>query len=1146
MKTTIYVWRCTTLLYFLIYLINSAKVLLHDSYVYKEELPYEYFSEGDKLDDGIDDHPKWEQESYYDEDKNPIVVSTVCNEGKKPNYIKNWIALPKIEKGPAKKLHLEISYSINNCSQTKLYCKEFFDVFYMPLNGGDNGKNKLRNKDNWMHLKNLNLHSAKITKGDQDFIVATIDYIPTSNGVIFGIREENTCSSILRIRIYYKICPSQTFNQFQLPETVVGVDLYVPTFYHAGCVTNAIMLDSKSTPRNAFCKANGEWELLNDNTCQCIAGYSPNDSGSCSPCTKGSYKSTVGNGICKACPRNSHSYDNGTHICECDIDFYRADNEDPSHQCSQPPSSPVNVRALELKSSEATIIWSNPTYMGHRSDIYYSISCEFCDESKHCVKCSKSVTNSFDPERIEGKQITLKNLEPGRDYIINVFAHNAVSKKAAGNLHNKAIFTFTTAKPFNFKMNTPKLLSHLNNGTLLISWEPYESEKYYKGENMYYQIEIRNDKDILLMDSIQTALKIENIDIYKSHIIKIRVHDPKKGWSQWSDELMVKNKYNKGGKFSNQQFESIPNDMVIGTGTEKTDTSLYMSITQLYSQNPRIFYIIGCLIVVLLILLNIFYFCHSKKNKKGDYFAELVKSQQSDIPYNLNMTPSHLYYGKQFDSQFLNGFGSATTFVDASVNKTYVDPSTYGDLSVAVKEFTKQIPKSNIFLTGEILGGGEFGEVQKGILLLTGSMKSRNTAEGGELVVAVKTLKKCVTEQEKKYFTMEATTMSQFYHENVLRCIGVVGTNYVEMIVTEYMINGSLINFLKSISPETYSKVKLAHMCLNVAEGMSYLHKKGYIHRDLASRNILLDQFYRCKIADFGLSRNGFNDENVELEYTNAMAKKIPIRWTSPEALEKGLYTAASDVWSFGILMWEIFTFGERPYYDWSHRKIYEEVIQGYRLPKPDDAPEALYRVMVQCWNHDRNERPTFDAITNEIKSYIRIYEDNRDYIANSPLYQCPSDVNYDVARDGSSNNNRISHNNYFFTSRPSVSQISINGTAHRMSNWDIARNSLGDLERQELESALAKFNIQYLIHHLHRMKIFSVAQLANLPLARLADMDITLNEQKQLAVVMDHIVTSRRAVTNVSRNLVNNQAPVVPQFSKTLNKESIDGGFLV
>lgn len=1118
-------------------------VLLHDSYVYKEELPYEYFSENSGNYDKSD-HPTWEQESYYDEDKNPIVVSTVCYEGNKPNYIKNWIALPKIEKGSAKKLHLEISYSINNCSLTKPFCKDYFDVFYMPLNGDDNAKSKMKNIDKWKHLKNLNLHSGKVTKGIQDFIVTTIDYTPESDAVIFGIREENTCSSILRIRIYFKICPSQTINQFQLPETVVGEDLYGPTFYHVDCVQNAVMLGTKPIMKNAFCKANGEWEVLTDNTCQCLAGYSPNDSGSCSPCIKGSYKNSIGNSICKACPRNSHSYDNGTHICECDIEFYRADNEDASHQCSQPPSSPVNVRTLELKSSEAIIIWSNPTYMGHRSDIYYSITCEYCDESKHCVKCSKSVTSSFDPERIETKQITLKNLEPGRDYIINVFSHNAVSKKAAGNLHNKAIFTFTTAKPFNFKMNTPKLLSHLNNGTLFISWEPYNSEIYPKTLNMYYQIEIKNDKDIVLMDSIQTALKIENIDVYKSHIIRIRVHDPKKGWSEWSDELFIKNKYNKGYKITNQQYESFSNDMNIENSSEKSELSLYMSITQLYSQNPKIFYIIGFMIVVLLIILNIFYFCCTKNDKKGDYFAELVKSQQSDIPYNINITPSHLYYGKQFDSQFLNGFGSATTFVDASVNKTYVDPSTYGDLSVAVKEFTKQIPKSNIFLTGEVLGGGEFGDVQKGILLLTGSMKSRNIVDGTELVVAVKTLKKCVTEQEKKYFTMEATTMSQFHHDNVLRCIGVVGTDYVEMIITEYMVNGSLIDYLKTISGDNYSKVKLAHMCLDVAEGMQYLHMKGYIHRDLASRNILLDQFYRCKIADFGLSRNGYNNENVELEYTNAMAKKIPIRWTSPEALEKGLYTAASDVWSFGILMWEIFTFGERPYYDWSHRKIYEEVLQGYRLPKPDDAPETLYRVMVECWIYDRNDRPTFSAITSEIKSFIRIYEDHGDLMANSPLYQSPSDVNYDVARDGNFGS-RMSNTSYFFTSHPNVSQVPLN-SAHRMSNWDIARNSLGDLEKQELENALGKFNIQYLIHHLHRMKIFSVAQLANLPLARLADMDITLNEQKQLAVVIDHIVTSRRAVTNISRNLKNNQASTIPHFTKTLNKDSIDGGFLV
>uniref|UniRef100_A0A0N5A0D3 receptor protein-tyrosine kinase n=1 Tax=Parastrongyloides trichosuri TaxID=131310 RepID=A0A0N5A0D3_PARTI len=1087
-----------------------------------------------------------------DDDNNPITVSTVCSNNNNPNFAKNWIALPKMEKGPAKKLHLELSFSINNCSHEKSFfprystCKDSFDVLYMPISKDDNFDVKSTTSSNWKLLQTLYSDSAEVTSGRDKKSIVTIDHIPTSEAIIFGIREENTCLSISRIRVYYNVCPSQTIKQIQLPEKVVEADLYrhMPTYYHVNCVKNAVLIGSRTNINNAFCKGNGEWEVLDENVCQCLSGYSPNDSGSCSPCDKGSYKNSIGNDICKVCPINSHAYAIATHICECDNEFYRADNEDASHQCSQPPSSPIDLRILELKSSEAVIVWSNPTYMGHRSDIYFSLTCEMCDESKHCVKCPKIITSSINPDRIETKEVALQKLEPGRDYIINIFAHNAVSKKATMQLRNKAILTFTTAKPFNFKMSTPKLMSHHNNGTLIISWEPYDSKIYSKTSNLYYQIEIKNDKDIVLMDSYQMPLKIENMDVYKSHVIKIRVHDPIKGWSQWSDELVVKNKYNKGQKIFNSKLDNVHNSLDIETDTEKSNTSAFDNFAQLYLQYPRIFYIIGCIIAVALILFNICYFCKGRKNKKGDYFAELVKSQQSDLPYNFNMTPSHLYYGKQFDSQLLNGFGSATTFVDTSINKTYVDPSTYGDLAVAVKEFTKQIPKSNIFLTGEILGCGEFGDVQKGILLLTGSFKTGNVAEGTELVVAVKTLKKCVTEQEKKYFTMEATTMGQFQHDNVLRCIGVVGTDYVEMIVTEYMVNGSLINFLKSISSESCSKVQLAQICLDVAEGMQYLHMKGYIHRDLASRNILLDQFYRCKIADFGLSRNGLNNENIELEYTNAMAKKIPIRWTSPEALEKGLYTAASDVWSFGILMWEVYTLGERPYYDWSHRKIYEEVLQGYRLPKPGDAPDTIYQVMVQCWNHDRNERPTFASITSIIRSYLRIYDEGREYVASSPLYQTPSDMNYDVARDGNCNsrNSRLSQ---FYTSHPNIPKMS-QQMSNRLSNWDIARNSLEDLEKQELESALAKYNIQYLIHHLYRMKIFNVAQLANLPLARLADMDITLNEQKQLAVVIDYIVTSRRAATNTNRGIRNIQTPTVASFTKGAQRDLNDGGFLV
>lgn len=232
---------------------------------------------------------------------------------------------------------------------------------------------------------------------------------------------------------------------------------------------------------------------------------------------------------------------------------------------------------------------------------------------------------------------------------------------------------------------------------------------------------------------------------------------------------------------------------------------------------------------------------------------------------------------------------------------------------------------------------------------------------------------------------MEASIMGQFEHENVIHLLGVVTKTEPVMIVTEYMLNGSLDNFLSNNCNGAISIYHLVQMLHGIACGMKYLTDKGYVHRvssicfciemkrffkDLAARNVLVDDRLTCKIADFGLSR-GLSDRLGEQEYVTKNSGKIPIRWTAPEAMKFLSYTAASDVWSYGVVMWEVCSYGERPYGDWTNARVTEEVNAGFRLPCPMETPVRLHELMLYCWNADRRQRPTFGQLVTKLEAIL-------------------------------------------------------------------------------------------------------------------------------------------------------------------------------
>nr|XP_029723442.1 tyrosine-protein kinase Fer-like isoform X3 [Aedes albopictus] len=255
-----------------------------------------------------------------------------------------------------------------------------------------------------------------------------------------------------------------------------------------------------------------------------------------------------------------------------------------------------------------------------------------------------------------------------------------------------------------------------------------------------------------------------------------------------------------------------------------------------------------------------------------------------------------------------------------------------------------ELSNDDVILLDKI-GRGNFGDVYKAKL-----KSSKNT------LVAVKTCRMTLPEEQKRKFLQEGRILKQYDHPNIVKLIGICVQKQPIMIVMELVSGGSLLMFLRK-NAATMTQKQLMAMCRDAAAGMRYLESKNCIHRDLAARNCLIGNENIVKISDFGMSR-----EEEEYIVSGGM-KQIPIKWTAPEALNFGKYTSLCDVWSYGILVWEIFSRGDTPYSGLSNSRARERIDEGYRMPAPENTPPEMYRLMLKCWSYEPENRPHFDEI---------------------------------------------------------------------------------------------------------------------------------------------------------------------------------------
>ncbi|XP_060568772.1 tyrosine-protein kinase transmembrane receptor Ror-like, partial [Ruditapes philippinarum] len=270
----------------------------------------------------------------------------------------------------------------------------------------------------------------------------------------------------------------------------------------------------------------------------------------------------------------------------------------------------------------------------------------------------------------------------------------------------------------------------------------------------------------------------------------------------------------------------------------------------------------------------------------------------------------------------------------------------------------------------EVIGEGAFGQVYKGELIQPDVNETT--------LVAVKVLKEGVSHEARDDFEREVETMSAFDHDNILKLLGTVstGNNDTPYMVFEYMMHGDLTEMLRKNEPTITTtdtsvmlqKTDLVDITIQIANGMRYLTSQHFVHRDLATRNCLVGDGLIVKISDFGMSRDIYTCDYYKI----GGSRMLPVRWMSPEAVKWGRFTTDSDIWAFGVVLWEIFSYGRQPYYGHTNEEVIRFLDDGILLQRPEECSSIVYHVMLQCWKINPKERLAFDRIHKYLTEYSK------------------------------------------------------------------------------------------------------------------------------------------------------------------------------
>ncbi|RMB89691.1 hypothetical protein DUI87_33888 [Hirundo rustica rustica] len=869
-----------------------------------------------------------------------IYMYSVCNvlEGEQENWLRtNWIY-----RGVAQRIFIELQFTVRDCNSFPTAgggsCKETFNLYYAESDV-DYGTNFQKRQ-----FKKIDTIAPDEITVQEDFTARNVKLNVEvrsvgplrRKGFYLAFQDLGACVALLSVRVYYKRCPAVVRGMARFPETVAGPDSQTLAEVRGSCVAEAVAEQAPAL----HCNADGEW-LVPIGECLCRAGFQSLED-TCQACPPGTFKAAVSSGDCQPCPPHTLPAPAAAAACPCEDGFFRAPEDPPEHPCTRPPSPPQAVTALGLGAA-VQLRWAPPADPGGREDVTYSVTCEQCwPESGECRPCDGGVRFSQPPRGLTGTEVTVTDLEPHVNYTFTVEARNGVSPYS--HLHSVASATISVNQT-----EPPRVTSVSLDGrtatSLVLSWTVP-----LRQQSRVWKYEVTYSKKVTELDtlkptppshpslsppstspstsslhpcpdphqppiratSILAPISVTSIpapsmslphisSIFAPPMPPLPVHDP--GVTLPCPQV-DENSYSvlrcEGTSVTLPKLSPATAYVVRvqaltadghGAFSPQHEFETLPEGSEAMASAAVITGSVTGVVFVVLLLTALLYILQRRRRSRPRQSAEDVYFSKSD-----QLKPL----------------------------KTYVDPHTYEDPNQAMLKFTTEIPPS--FITRQkVIGAGEFGEVYKGTL-----KRGRK-----EVPVAIKTLKVGYTEKQRVDFLSEATIMGQFCHHNIIRLEGVVSKYKPFMIITEYMENGALDKFLREKEGE-FGVIQLVGMLRGIAAGMKYLANMNYVHRDLAARNILVNSNLVCKVSDFGLSR--VLEDDPEATYTTS-GGKIPIRWTAPEAISYRKFTSASDVWSYGIVMWEVMSYGERPYWELSNHEVMKAINEGFRLPAPLDCP---------------------------------------------------------------------------------------------------------------------------------------------------------------------------------------------------------------
>ncbi|XP_065070140.1 ephrin type-A receptor 3-like [Rhopilema esculentum] len=900
-----------------------------------------------------------------------------------------YLIIPFIKTHPANQVKVEIGFAMRNCALLDSNCKLFFDVYGLVSQKLDiDVPTPAKYKYNYIGIaKNTTTLGYKL----QTYTVTFQVQMQNKAGLYLAMRDLGFCGMIYRVDVSYMTCLTEIYGKLvKFPFTVAPNSTTAEIEIPGECIQNAIQKLPGSSIK-LLCRWTGA--VHTNEECICRAGYEKFGK-KCDECLLGYFKTKAGNQGCGRCGENSISIKPAVK-CPCEQAHYRLGHRelDYNADCHALPSAPVDVKIDGLSNTSGIITWKKPVDPGEL-DLWYSLSC--VGNQIDCIPIQyQPSTKTFNVTSVQ-----LRNLTAFTQYEIVIYSGNNVSEVAG-----KSKWSFVRLK-FRTKPGVPSPVRHItvsqNHSHLNLHWDP---PKFIRDDNVTYEAKC-NATMSRFSHLPQVSFEVK---VAGNITCKIR---PKNSvgtgpWLETNIYFAISKSTTSTAKPTTHSTKKVHTSTTshsssishsFTTSKPMISKSTLNSTSSDRSNNEVTFILAGAVALVVLIA-GIFLIRYVvKKRKRGssadDVTVRWRRGSRANSYGRLSANKTALSDERHKKQNAIYNGGIK---LDEEAEPVY--------LEIPDDEYEFSMDKITILKT---LGEGEFG-----IVYLANALEI--CGNKGTSQVAVKVLKDCATEKSRDDFKTELGIMKKLkFHQNVVRLLGCCTAEGTQSIILEFLRQGSLLDFLRKLRgydgtagcvlhSTSLSPRQLIDFAYMVADGMSHIASQNVVHRDLACRNILVGTHqgkFVCKISDLGLAREPCEASGI---YQREKQALLPIKWMAYESLFHGVSSFRSDVWSFGIVLYEITTIGNVPYPEHKAKEVPALIEKGFRMERPLHCSAELYSIMTSCWQKEESRRPSFEELRCMLKTLLE--EDDHIYLNldkfNDALY-----VRFDA--EEADENNRI------------------------------------------------------------------------------------------------------------------------------------------